>query len=365
MKISRIIIVVVVIAIVVLVGLYAFEVLLAPTTNSSSSTWQPAAGYPVQLNGTFGVAGQQCVNTASYIYCIGGQDINGGPRNEVYSSSSISSSSNNITSWTSDSSQYPQDINGQSCVASSGYVYCVGGTYDDGGDDVASSYYAPLSNSGTLGTWGSTTAYPIPIDSQSCVASSGYVYCVGGNNETDATNADSTSSNSVWFAPISSSGIGSWSHTTAYPENLYFPTCFATGSYIYCLGGADSNDNAQSSDYYATLSSVGVGAWTQTTAYPVAASGQACGISSGYIYCVGGEETQSSYTNTVHYAPVTSGGIATWKQAPNYPLSVGTTCVISSGDMYCIGGFDGSSVGENSAVYYAPLASLSSTTPSG
>jgi N-acetylneuraminic acid mutarotase len=305
------------------------------------------------------------VNSTTYIYCIGGQDINGGPRNEIFSSPSLSSSSgNNITGWISGSSQYPQNINGQSCVAYSTYVYCVGGTYDDGGDDIASSYYAPLSG-GVVGTWSSTTAFPIPVDTQSCVASSGYVYCVGGNNETDGTDADSVLSTSVYFAPLSSSGIGSWSQTTAYPQGVYLPACFSTSDYIYCIGGADSNDNAVSTDYYASLSSSGVGAWTQTTAYPIAASGQACAISSGYIYCVGGEETESSYTNAVRYAPVTSGGIGAWEGAPNYPLSTGTTCVLASGTLYCIGGFDGSSAGESSTVYYASLSSLSSATPTG
>ena len=364
MKISRIIIVVVVIAIVAIVGLYAFEVLLAPSTTSSSSTWHPAAGYPLELSGTYGVAGQQCVNSTTYIYCIGGQDANGGPRNEIFSSPSLSSSSDNITGWISDSSQYPENINGQSCVAYSTYVYCVGGTYDDSGDDIASSYYAPLS-SGVVGNWSSTTAFPIPVDSQSCVSSSGYIYCVGGNNETDGTNADSVSSTSVYFAQLSSSGIGSWTLTTAYPQGVYFPTCFSTSDYVYCIGGADSNDNAVSTDYYASLSSSGVGAWTQTTAYPIAASGQACVISSGYIYCVGGEETESSYTNAVRYAPVTSGGIGTWKQAPGYPMTIGTTCVLSSGTVYCVGGFDGSSVGNTGAVYYASPSSLSSTSSTG
>jgi hypothetical protein len=286
----------------------------------------------------------------------------------VYTSSAISSSSNNITSWASDSNHYPQSIHGQACVAYSGYLYCVGGTYDDNGDDVASSYYAPLSSGSGVGKWNTTTAYPIPIDTQSCVGSSGYIYCIGGSNETDGTNADSTSSNSVWYAPLSSSGIGSWSHSTAYPGNLYFQSCFAANGYVYCLGGADSSDNSQNADYYATLSSAGVGTWTKTTAYPVQLSGQACAISTGYIYCVGGETaggSNPSYTNAAYYAPVSAGGMGTWKQAPSYPLSVGTTCVVSSGYMYCVGGFDASSAGENNAVYYASLASLSGAVTSG
>ncbi len=364
MKTSRIIIIVVAVVLVGILAFSAYETLPAPTT-TSNSTWISATGYPLQLNGAYGVAGQQCVSSTGYISCFGGQDVKGGPRNEVYSSILHPSSSPNLSSWTPGSTPYPHNIHGQSCVAYSGYVYCVGGTYDDRGDDVASSYYATLRGGGEVGKWNSTTAYPIPIDSNYCAASSGYVYCVAGNNETDGTNAASIASRSVWYAPLSSSGIGAWSPSRAYPANLSFPSCFASNDYIYCLGGADNNDNPQSAVYFAPLSSVGVGAWVETTAYPLQLTGQACVISSGYIYCVGGQARGTSYTSSVYYAPASSGGIGAWKQAANYPLSVGTTCVISSGYLYCVGGFDGSSSGETNATYYASLASLSGAAASG
>jgi hypothetical protein len=357
MRISRVIILVVVVIIVLIVAAVALAALNAP----GSSTWKSAAEYPIQAEDTKGVSGQQCVNSTVYIYCIGGQDVAGGPHNAVYTSSAISSSANNITGWTPDPSLYPQTIYAQACVASSGYVYCVGGTYDDAGDDVNSSYYAPLSSNGVVGTWMSTTAYPIPVDSQSCVASSGYIYCVGGFDEAEGTNATSYPSSSVEYAPISSSGIGSWQDSTAYPSNSYAPSCFGGGGYIYCLGGFDSDQNPLSTAYYAPLSSAGVGTWTQTTAYPFQGIGEACAISSGNIYCAGGEES-SGYTNAVYYAPVSSGGIGAWVKGPNYPDSAWTTCVTSSGDIYCMGGVDGSSAGETGATYYTSLASLVSTT---
>jgi len=338
-----------------LVGLYAIGGFLTSTSSKSSSTWSAGAGYPVQVGGTYAVAGQQCVNDGSYIYCIGGQDANGGARDEVYAAPSTG----NITGWAAET-PYPQTVNGQSCVDYSGYLYCVGGSYDGAGDDIASSYFAPVSTNGTVGSWSATTQFPIPIDSQSCAASTGFVYCVGGNNETDGSNADSTASNSVWYAPLSSSGIGSWSQTKAYPENVFFTSCLTSGGYIYCLGGVDSNFNPVSVSYSAALSSSGVGPWVQTTAYPIQASGQACAVSSGYVYCVGGEEGQGSYTGAAYYASVSSGAIGSWSQAAAYPLSSQTDCVISSGNMYCVGGFDSSSVGENDGVYYAPLTRLMS-----
>ena len=360
MRVSRIIIIVLVILVIVVAAIYAVSVLTS-SPPMCSPTWKCATGYPVEVGGTYAIAGQQCVSLNSTIYCVGGQDANMGPRNDVYSS--IVASTGNITGWTLDSNSYPQYINGESCVAYSGYIYCVGGTYNDNGDDVATSYYARATAGVPLGNWISTTSYPVPIDSQSCVASSAYIYCVGGNNETDGSNADSTATNSAWYAPLSSSGIGRWSLTAAYPANVYFPTCFAAGGDIYCLGGADANGNSLGTAYFATLSSSGVGTWTAMTTYPVAASGQACVISSGYILCIGGETSggsNPSYTGAVYYAPISSSGIGTWKQAAGYPTSVGTTCVALSGNVYCIGGFDGSSVGENNAVKYASMASLTS-----
>ncbi len=151
MKISRMIVIVLVVVIIAIVGLYAYTNLFAPRNEQFAmgfGTWVSPSGWRNVRCGRAAVRQQR-----AYIYCIGGQDANGGPRSEVYSSSAISSSSANITSWTSDSNQYPQTINGQACVVYSGYVYCVGGSYDDGGDDIASSYFAPLSSGGVVGSW--------------------------------------------------------------------------------------------------------------------------------------------------------------------------------------------------------------------
>ncbi|HXW95472.1 MAG TPA: hypothetical protein VEJ19_07185 [Nitrososphaerales archaeon] len=363
MKLLRVIIVVVVVVVIIVAALYALGVFSGPGP-TCTTTWQCAAGYPLQVGGGYAVAGQQCVNSTSSFYCIGGLDANGGPRDEVYYSSPVSSTTQNVTSWTLNTDSYPQYIDGQSCVLSSGYVYCVGGSYDSGGDDIASSYFAPLSQAGAIGNWSSTTQYPIPIDTQSCVTASSYIYCIGGENETDGSATDVAVTNSVWYAPLSPSGIGSWVHTTAYPSDVYYPSCYAANNYVYCLGGADSNENSLTNVYYATLSSSGVGPWASTTSYPVAASGQACVISSDNIYCVGGEtapgssSTAPSYTNAVYYASLSAGGIGDWKSAPSFPYSTWTTCLTSTGNVYCFGGFDSSSVGEDNLVHYASLTSL-------
>ncbi len=340
----------------VLVSLFLF---LPGSGPGCTSTWKCGAGYPIQVAGNVGVGATQCEPNGAYLFCVGGSDANSGARNETYIGAL--GASGNLTGWALSTNEYPTGISGESCVVSSGYLYCVGGVYDPGGDDIATSYYSQLGAGGSLGAWFYTTAYPIPIDAESCVSSSSYIYCVGGNNETDGIDGTVAPSSSSWYAQLTSTGIGAWSKTASYPTNAYLPSCFATGQVIYCIGGVDSSDNPLGNVYYASLSGSGIGDWIPTTAYPLPATGQACSASMGYVYCVGGATSggqSASYTNAVYATTISSEGLGTWTSGPDFPSSVATTCITSSGYLYCIGGFDASYLGVEGAVRYASLASL-------
>ncbi len=312
-----------------------------------SSPWSPTTPYPLQTSGETGVAGQPCVLNNESVVCVGGQDFSGSPNSVVYSAQLTAGGLGN---WTSESA-YPTSIMFQPCVSYGGFIYCVGGAYDGTADDVAFAYFAPLTSLG-VGSWKDTTPYPIPADSQACVASSGYIYCLGGENETAGTNATAAYSNSAWYAPISSSGIGVWNKTTAYPPYTFFPSCTAFQTYLYCLGGETSGGSPLGTVYFATLSSGGIGKWQTTTAYPFQAAGQDCVTSSEHIYCIGGWTGGASYTGSVYYAPISPGGVGAWVQAAAYPLGATTSCVVGPlGEIYCVGGYEGSS-GQTDASYY-------------
>jgi Kelch motif len=358
MKVTRTIIVVVVVAGVLLVGVSTL-LLVQGVGPGCAATWGCGASYPSLSVGTYGVAGVQCVAGSSDIYCIGGIDSNGIPSNEVYAGAIASSG--NITSWTQEGTYYPQTISGQSCVASSGYIYCVAGFHDAAADDTNSSYYAQILGNGGLGAWYYATPYPIPGDSISCVTASSYIYCVGGNNETDGTDGTVAPSSTSWYAQLSSTGIGPWSKTAPFPASSYLPSCAEDGGYIYCVGGSDSSGNPLTVAYYAPLSSSGIGSWSPTTPYPFSITGPACVAEGGYIYCVGGASNggeSPSYINSVYYAPVSSSGIGTWTGSKDYPYGVGTSCAVTSTTIYCVGGFDASTQGEDNSVWYADLSSL-------
>ena len=386
------------------------ETYYAPLSSSGIGAWSRSTDYPTNIYS------QSCIVNYVYIYCIGGYTTSSGLSytNAVYYAEI---SSTGIGAWTLSTNNYPISIAQQSCVASGGYAYCVGGYTNPSG--TGATYFAQLTNSG-IGTWNGGSSYPWPNWSQSCVPSAGYIYCVGGAGGVGGGG----SSNGVAYAPLSSSGIGTWTSTTNYPQSVvdesclansgdlycvggypgnvvYFTaisspttssssstsqatsntqdngilgswletanftqpivtsTCVSDSGYDYCLGGFNASSGGLSNAvYFSKLSSSGVSSWAQSTTYPAVVSEQSCVVSSGYIYCVGGNIGAGVATSAVYYATISSSGIGSWKSTTSYPYSVDAqACVVSTGYVYCVGGYDGSDGGSVSNSYYAQLSS--------
>jgi hypothetical protein len=345
---------------VVLLLLVALSYYLQYTAPQSTGPWVSTTAFPLQVGGTSGVLGQACVTSSSYVYCVGGENADSMPNDTVYSSPLKTTGLGN---WTLDQYPYPQPIMFESCVAYSGYVYCVGGTGTATGNDTADTYFAPITL-GALGNWTATSPYPVPTDSESCTASSGFVFCVGGENETSGSSATATLSNSAWYASLSASGIGGWTKTTPYPGGVYFPGCSALGGYVYCVGGQNATRDLLTSTYYAPVSEFGLGQWTSSTAYPIAVSDESCATASTYLYCVGGLVASGSATDSVYYSGLSPSGIGTWQQGGSYPSDAATECVASSSYVYCVGGYDPSSGAPTGSSYYAPITTNSTSSSS-
>src|SRR6266571_1083125 len=137
-----------------------------------------------------------------------------------------------------------------------------------------------------LNSWSSTTSYPTGIASQSCATSSGFIYCVGG------TTFPAVITDAVYFAPITSSGVGTWNPTTSYPFSIFEQSCVARASFVYCVGGQANpsgfGPGPTIAVFFAPISSSGVGTWTTTTSYPLPISEQSCVTRAALTYCVGG-----------------------------------------------------------------------------
>ena len=336
-------------------------------------TWNSGSFWPSTLT-SGAVGGESCVVYSGYIYCVGGfLAYPYGPQREA-AYAPISSSG--VGAWSATTS-YPTGFWLGSCAAdpTTGYIYCAGGYTDESGDIANAVYYATLSSSG-IGAWQSTVNLPTALASLSCAISSGYIYCVGGDAD---SSYPYTPSNAVYYASVSSSGVGSWG-TSTLPRVLDGESCAIYSGYIYCVGGEvtpggtgpGSNVPAPwAGVYYASVSSSGVGTFTATTSYPTNAWLTDCAISSGYIYCMGGLTGQSGnadFTSAVKYAAVSSSGVGTWTNTTSYPETISEgSCVAYSGYIYCVGGVTGFYLGSTpyefiiGNVYYASAGSSSTT----
>ncbi len=296
--------------------------------------WSPAPGYPFPANDL------SCVTDDGYIFCVGGYDgttptSGQGDINRTYYARLTPSG---IGAWTS-TTDYPVGIQDETCLADSGYIYCIGGYVSSpNGHDTNASYYAPLSQNG-VGSWRETTSFPISR-TPDCVISSGYIYCVDVLVQGNAS--------SIWslppyqsvgyYAPIGADGVGNWSATNGYPQ-FYVQGCVSADGRIFCFGNpvntcTDLCPPSPSYAYYAGLSSEGIGSWTRTTDLPT--DGSAVYVLAGsYLYYL---------SVPAYFTGISSDGLLSWGTTTNYPESGSPAqCVSSSGYVYCTGGYNNDS----------------------
>ncbi|MHB8566990.1 MAG: hypothetical protein ACYC7D_12115 [Nitrososphaerales archaeon] len=292
-------------------------------------SWEKTNGLPENQPSL----GATCPSYNGILYCISGSG-------DYYST--ISSTGFSVWSATT---PYPQglgtggsgEVGFSSCVVSSGYVYCIGGDGVGSGAHATNAVeYAPVSASG-VGAWTGTTPYPVEIRGEQCLVSQGYIYCIDGS--------------STYYVPIlASGGLGTWSQTTSYPSGITGESCATSGSEVYCVAGSTN------STYYATLSSSGIGSWTATTEF-VGWNGHVCAAGDSIIYCVGGGTLEG-----VYYATISSSGVGNWSRTSSYPTATPINCMTEGNYIYCV---DASGYGSYfSLISSDTSSSLSSTTSS-
>jgi hypothetical protein len=216
--------------------------------------------------------------------------------------------------------------------------------------------YFPSPSTGQLGVWNRTTDYPLPLVALSCVTDGGFVYCVGGGDETSPRGSGGL--NRTYFAPLSPTGIGQWTRTADYPLLIARASCVASSDYIYCAGGFAGPGSQVTADvFYAVLSPSGIGAWKQTTSFPIPTV-PPCFVDSSYIYCAVEHPTFDRIwpAGDTYFAHLSAAGVGNWTESSqllSYPLG----CSASGGYAYCFGGGNCPPPGPcASPSYYAPLS---------
>jgi hypothetical protein len=337
-------------------------------TNTEIGNWNSATAYP-------GYADPSCTVAGSYDYCVGGyicDTCNGGEAewsSNVYYAELAPQGGIASTGWQQTTS-YPTQGDGQACATYDDYIYCVGGDLTTVDSD--SAFYAQLSPTGGIqGSWTQTTSYPLDSIGMSCVIYSGYIYCIGGSDPI----AD-TQTSAVWFASVSSSGIGIWQFEgrliggADYPIEVTSQGCATSGSFVYCVAGNEydatvvGNSALTNVVYYNQMSTTGglVGSWDSATSYPQSLTGVSCFVNSDNLFCVGGDtntdfppegfQSTANFVSNFYSAEINpAGGLGAWQSLSSFPqVTAFDSCVTGGGVNVCV--TLGTGPGAGASVYY-------------
>ena len=284
-----------------------------------------------------------------YVYVMGGWNGSTGS-NTVYHAPL--NSDGTVGSWTTSSHSLPASIRVTTGVAYNGYIYVIGGL-DNTPSRVSTIYHAPLNSDGTVGSW-TTSANPLPqtMQATAAVAYNGYLYAIGGYN--------ASALSTVYYAPLNSDGtVGSWTtNTTPLSFGRESTSAIVYNGRVYLFGGKDSSTSPISSVQYASVNADhSIGSWTSTTSLPTTTSLAGIIQANGYVYVMGGAQTNLANQSSVYYAQLKSDGtIGSWTTSPNsLPVSYdGASAVTYNNYAYYIGGMD-SGLTPQTGVYHAAL----------
>jgi prepilin-type N-terminal cleavage/methylation domain-containing protein len=280
-----------------------------------------------------------------YIYTTGGGDVNANPTSTVLYAKLNGDGS--ISNW-SNTTKLPSPLYAHSAVVNNGYIYTMGGYFDNLADDTSTVFYAKLNSTGSISNWSSTTALPSISAGDSAVVNSGYIYI---------TSVGNTITSTVYYALFNSTGsISNWSSTTALPSAVTLNSNVVYNGYIYTTGGKGLGSIYTSTVFYAPINSTGsVGAWGTTAALPSTLVLHSAVVYNGYIYTTGGATINGGgITSTVLYAKLNGDGtISSWSRTTLLPTTqYEHSAIVNNGYIYITGG---AIQNVTSTVWYAPL----------
>lgn len=311
------------------------------------------------------------------IVCVGGEGNRTPPSTMTYSSEVTNGI---VGPWNSTAGNVM--LLGAACADYNKTAYCVGGAGSDGATSFNTTRYASLSTTSGL-WWNFSSPYPYKIKYEGCTTGSGNIYCVGGIKEVGSFSAAAFSMvNLTYYAVLSANGIGQWTESFPYPNNVVQPTCAYYNSTVYCLQGYNlgsppylSGATNYGQVYYShVVANSTLTHWIFAGNYPamrtIAVSYpndtyhnttlgivlSSCNAYSGYLYCVGGASGIYSVNRTYYARILTNGGLGQFVNTTSYPVDISrTSCVIGDGIIYCIGGM--TNTGVIPTIYSASLSS--------
>lgn len=227
---------------------------------------------------------------------------------------------------------------GHVVVAHSGFIYSIGGctalgstsgSYTNCTTATTSVEYGTINANGTV-TWnGTTTGINAARWGFAAGAYNGYMYVTGGC-EVGFLGACTRQSNSFW-APINANGtLGAWTtDADAFTARSYHGFAAYNG-YLYAAGGTEGVGNVNTVYKSAIQTNGSPGAWSTTTAMPVAGMNVTMQAYEGYLYAV----NPGANTDVVTAPFTTNGSIGSWTNVIDMNASGQAEVFIERGVFY-------------------------------
>jgi len=191
-------------------------------------------------------------------------------------------------------------------VVAGGYLYVLGGTTDINTGLIRNSVErAAINTDGTLGPWQALLSMTTARRNFAAVAVGDYLYALGG-----CCPLNSLAMASVEMARINADGtLGAWQTTTSMTTPRHFLAAVAANGYLYAVGGSESNTVER-----AAINSDGsLGSWQATTAMNTARHCPGAVAVNGYLYAIGGSDNTRP-VNSVERAAINSdGSLSAWQ----------------------------------------------------
>ena len=299
------------------------------------------------------------VTHGNYLYVTGGYDGTNFKQDVRYAALNNDGSLNG--SWADGGNNFTTARAGHTAVVRNGYLYIVGGCSTGASCSAfqADTQYAPLNNNGTVGSWAVTTSFSTGRFGQGATVYNDRLYVAGGCSTGNCTSFR----NDVQIAPINNGGPGKtwdWGSVTSLPAARNTGAAVAYNGYLYAVGGSNNTNLVE----YAPINSNGtLGSWTATTNFTTARTRPVVAVYKGYMYVAGGTNAGGTNLNDVQYAPINANGtLGTWNPTTSFPTArLSTAGTIANGYLYIAGGctsYDGLANTCNTFandVQYAPI----------
>jgi hypothetical protein len=302
------------------------------TTNGTNLTGAHASGWA--YGKSFAANG--------FLYIVGGAE-SGTEFASVYYAPIASNGS--VGSWTATSSMLSIRA-GLGLGVYNGYVYAVGGSV--GATRLNSVEYAVINANGTLGTWTSGGTFTNIRHFPGAVAYDGYLYVSGGRD-------GSTYYSDVQYASLDATtgAVGTFASTSSFTTARTYHQMVASSGYMYLMGGFDGTTPFGDVQYAVINSNGTLGTWAATQNMHVPRYLFEASVHNGFVYVWGGVNLATSLADASYAQIGTNGMLSNWQQAGVFTTKRNSLAgTIYNGTMYMLGGYSGSFFSD---VQYAPL----------